>query len=172
MMATLTRVAIRVLDAIAGRRRWRNPEQQPKHLITGRRGEEAAYFHLRELGYTMVARNWRSRRRKGEIDLIGWDGGVLCFIEVKTRSTRAVKPAEAAVDQAKQSELKAMAREYLWRMDRNRKNIAVTATDAVGTSSHGASHRVCRFDIVSVYYAKDHDSATDITLFRNAFPMF
>ena len=44
-----------------------------------------------------------AKGRKGEIDLIGWDGNVLCFIEVKTRSSHAVMPAEAAVDRAKQA---------------------------------------------------------------------
>ncbi len=42
-----------------------------------------------------VARNFRLPNRGGEIDLIGWDRDVLCFIEVKTRTTRNVKPAEA-----------------------------------------------------------------------------
>jgi Holliday junction resolvase-like predicted endonuclease len=59
-----------------------------------------AYFYLRRLGYVMVARNFRSSRR-GEIDLIGWNKNVLCFIGVKTRTTHDVKPAEAAADRDK-----------------------------------------------------------------------
>ena len=70
----------------------------PEHQVTGRRGEEGAYFYLRKRGYVMVAQNFRSPRRRGEIDLIGWDKDVLCFIEVKTRTSRDVKPAEAAVE--------------------------------------------------------------------------
>src|SRR5690348_18512711 len=88
----------------------------PAQHRTGRRGEEDAYFYLRKRGYVMVARNFRSSRRKGEIDLIGWDKDVLCFIEVKTRSTRQVKPAEAAVDFRKRHELAMVAHEYLRRM--------------------------------------------------------
>jgi putative endonuclease len=65
------------------------------------------------LGYVMVARNYRSARSRGEIDLIGWDRGILCFIEVKTRTSRRVKPAEAAADYDKQRELWFVAREYL-----------------------------------------------------------
>src|SRR5439155_479683 len=77
------------------------PEQVPQHQRTGRQGEEDAYFYLRKKGYVIVARNFRSPHHRGEIDLIGWDKDVLCFIEVKTRTTRDVKPAEAAVDREK-----------------------------------------------------------------------
>src|SRR4051794_16035476 len=116
------------------------------HLYTGERGEEAAYFHLRKLGYVMVARNYRSPRRRGEIDLIGWDRDVLCFIEVKTRSSKDYIPAEVAVDGDKQHDLREVAREYLRKVP---------------------GDPTIRFDIVSVYLEKE--SAADITLFKNAF---
>lgn len=83
------------------------------HLLTGRRGEDLAYAHLRRLGYVMVARNWRCEGRRGEIDLIGWDGDLLCFIEVKTRRSRQVATAEAAVDRRKKTELLAMASAFM-----------------------------------------------------------
>ena len=118
-----THATIRALDWLA--ERTLSPDKAPPHQRTGRRGEEAAYFYLRTLGYVIVSRNFRSPHRRGEIDLIGWDKDVLCFIEVKTRTTRDVKPAEAAVDHDKQRELAAVAREYLrhlpepcqWRLD-------------------------------------------------------
>ena len=50
-------------------------EKGPAHQQTGRRGERDAYFYLRKLGYVMVARNFRSPRRRGEIDLIGSERG-------------------------------------------------------------------------------------------------
>ena len=123
MSGRLTHATIRALDWLAAR--TLPPDKGPAHQRTGRRGEEAAYFYLRKLGYVIVSRNFRSPHRRGEIDLIGWDRDVLCFIEVKTRTTRDVKPAEAAVDRDKQHELTAMAREYLrhlpktcqWRLD-------------------------------------------------------
>ena len=80
-------------------------DPRPRHQRTGTHGEEDAYFHLRRLGYAIVARNFRSPRCRGEIDLIGWDADVLCFIEVKTRTSRDVKPAEAAVDRHKRREV-------------------------------------------------------------------
>jgi putative endonuclease len=87
----------------------------PPHLLTGKRGEEDAYFYLRQKGYIMVARNFRTARHHGEIELIGWDDkqDVLCFIEVKTRTTRDVKPAEAAVDRKKRHDLRIVIRDYL-----------------------------------------------------------
>jgi putative endonuclease len=83
------------------------------HQRTGRRGEEDAYFYLRRRGYTIVARNFRTARHHGKIDLIGWDKDMLCFIEVKTRTTRDVKPAEAAVDREKRRAIRRVARDYL-----------------------------------------------------------
>ncbi len=121
-------------------------DQSPEHLRTGARGEEDAYFELRKLGYIMVARNFRSPRCHGEIDLIGWDGEVLCFVEVKTRTSHDVKTAEAAVDRHKRREVAAVIREYLRGMP-----------------------RLCqwRFDIVSVYY-DGPSSRPQVEVFRNA----
>ncbi len=86
MSGRFTRVVIRGLDSLAGR--ILPPDPSPSHHQTGRRGEEEAYFYLRRLGYVMVARNFRSPLRRSEIDLIGWDDDVLCFVEVKTRTSR------------------------------------------------------------------------------------
>lgn len=146
MPARVLQIALRSLDRLALALPWARRDNLPAHLDTGRRGEEAAYFWLRRQGYTMVARNWRSPRRRGEIDLIGWDGGVLCFIEVKTRSRRGLVPAEAAVDADKQHELRAVAAEYLRRLKRS------------------APHR---FDVVSVYYKAD---MPELELLKGAFP--
>ena len=42
-----------------------------------------AAAHLSRLGYSILARNVRTRH--GEIDLIAYDGSTLAFVEVKTR---------------------------------------------------------------------------------------
>jgi len=138
-----------VLDRAAEAIGRENPERLPQHLLTGRRGEDDAYFYLRRLGYVMVARNWRSPRHRGELDLVGWDGDVLCFIEVKTRTTRDVKPAEAAVDEEKRRDLGAVARDFRRRVP---------------------GEPALRFDVLTVYYDSEENSP-DITLFKNAFPM-
>ena len=67
--ANFTRTIIRSLDWVAERVLPADP--RPRHQRTGTRGEEDAYFYLRKTGYVMVARNFRSPRCRGEIDLIG-----------------------------------------------------------------------------------------------------
>jgi putative endonuclease len=143
----LTHATLRALDWLATH--TLPTEAAPDHLRTGRRGEEDAYFYLRRLGYVMVAQNFRSPHHRGEIDLVGWDRDILCFIEVKTRTSHEVKPAEAAVDKEKQRALWAVARYYL---------------------RHLALPCQWRFDVVSVYY-EAQSSQPVFELFRNAFPV-
>jgi len=141
---TLTRLTLRALDTFARMLPGKDPG--PQHLHTGRSGEEAAYFHLREQGYVIIARNYRSPRSRSELDMVGWDGSTLCFIEVKTRTTRNIMPAEAAVDAEKQRDLSRVAREFLRKI------------------KDGPTFR---FDIVSVYI--EGGNGPDIVLFKDAF---
>ena len=62
-----------------------------------------------------AARNFSSRGMKGEIDLVGYDGAMIAFVEVKTRtSTRTdVGSPEDAVTQDKQRHLSRVARQFL-----------------------------------------------------------
>ena len=150
----LFRSTIRALDRLT-ERLGRAPEIPP-HLAFGARGEDEAYFYLRKLGFTIVARDYRSPRRRGDIDLIAFENESLCFIEVKTRATRNFLPAEAAVDEEKRATLSSLAREFL-RQYR-------------GAQGKEPGHR---FDVVSVYIESNDNSgdSADITLFRNAFSM-
>src|SRR5438874_10802224 len=95
----------------------------------------------------MVARNYRSPRRRGEIDLIGWDKDELCFIEVKTKSSRDFIPAEVAVDAEKQHDLREVAHEYLRKIPGEPRT---------------------RFDIVSVYVG---EGGAQFEIFKNAFSL-
>src|ERR1700722_17677783 len=64
---------------------------QRKHAArrrTGIRGETYAYWYLRRHGYVFVARNYTPRGIKGELDLVGYDGETLAFVEVRTRTLR------------------------------------------------------------------------------------
>ena len=143
----LTQATLRVLDWLAARAL--SPDDTPAHLRIGRRGEEDAYFYLRRRGYTIIARNYRSPNHRGELDLVGWDQDVLCFIEVKTRTKRDLKPAEAAVDRDKQRELSMVARDFL-------RQIPASCQ--------------WRFDVLAVYYDHGH-SQPSFELFQNAFPV-
>jgi putative endonuclease len=144
-MIWLTKFVIRSLE----RARRSLPSRTPKHLLTGRRGEIEAYFHLRALGYKIVATNFRVPYNRGEIDLIGWDNGVLCFIEVKTRSSADFAPPSTAVDREKKRHILSVARQYVRRLP-------------------GRSQPPCRFDIVSVL-AGGQDGKPEISLQKGAF---
>ncbi len=85
----------------------------PAHLATGIDGENAAFFYLRRKGYTVVARRWSAGNLPGDVDLIAWEGPMLCFIEVKTRTAHDIAPAEVRVDSHKRSVLRRLARQYV-----------------------------------------------------------
>jgi putative endonuclease len=144
-MPLLERTRLKLFEKLvhaAARRR-----EGPEHLATGRRGELAAYFYLRRQNYILVARGWRSAHLRGDIDLIGWDGDTLCFVEVKTRTTRDVATAEASVDEDKRRILRRLARHYTRQLPL--KNVSA------------------RFDILSIYFEKE--KAAEFELFRGAF---
>ncbi len=109
-------------------------EDTPKHRArrTGIRGETYAYWYLRRHGYVLVARNFTSPGIKGEIDMVGYDGGVLAFVEVKTRAEPAPgqpRP-EDAVNWEKRRNLTRVARQFL----RSRRLESAT----------------CRFDVLAI----------------------
>jgi putative endonuclease len=128
----------------------------PAHLCTGQAGERAAFFWLRRRGYIVVARAWRSARAPGDLDLIAWSpgpqGNTLCFIEVKTRTTRLVAPAHSSVDDRKRRVLRRLARHYLHQLPPRPADAAPMTT---------------RFDILSIYFEKD--TPADFEHFPNAF---
>jgi len=104
----------------------------PTHLLTGMRGEEAAYFYLRRKGYIVVARRWSPGHQPGDIDLIAWQGPLLCIVEVKTRSAQDATPAEVAVNDHKRTMLRRLARQYVRQLPQ-------------------ATAPQVRFDVISVY---------------------
>ena len=97
--------------------RARAERSLPKHLRDARRGEDLAYDHLRRLGYTIVARNYRPRHGKQELDLVGWDAERLAIIEIKTRASEEFGRPERAVGQEKRRHLIRAAKEYARRAD-------------------------------------------------------
>jgi len=76
------------LDSLLRVRAAQGKDGRPRdhRRALGRYGERIALEHLRARGFTLLARNYRTRR--GEIDLIAFDGHMLIFVEVKTQQTR------------------------------------------------------------------------------------
>ncbi|HKF49413.1 MAG TPA: YraN family protein [Terracidiphilus sp.] len=133
------------LDRLARRR---GESQAPAHLKVGLSGEDAAFFALLRKNYTVVARRWSAGTLPGDVDLVAWQGPLLCFIEVKTRSARDTTPAEAAVDGNKRRVLRRLAKAYLRHLDQRE-------TPQV------------RFDVISVYLVGG--AKAEIEHFENAF---
>jgi putative endonuclease len=73
------------------------------HNELGVKGEGIAKRYLEQIGYQIIATNWRER--KFEIDLIAIDKLEIVFVEVKTRSTYFFGNPEEAVTQKKQQHL-------------------------------------------------------------------
>jgi putative endonuclease len=102
----------------AGRVRLGESGATSRHLQVGVRGETLAYWHLRHAGYAIVARNRRPHGRSGELDMVGWDGPVLAFVEVKTRTGAQAGPPEMAVTSDQQRRIVKSAEEYMRRLRR------------------------------------------------------
>ena len=97
-------------------------------LALGKLGESIASDELRRRGYAIIATRYRTRF--GEIDIVSCVGGVVVFVEVKARRSRAHGGAVAAVSARKRRRIAAMALDYLaWT---------------------GRLESPCRFDVVAI----------------------
>jgi putative endonuclease len=119
-MALFSRLMFQVVRwrARRGLREEDRPAQAEAKLAarqTGIRGETFAYWYLRRLGYVFVARNYSPRSVKGELDLVGYDGITLAFVEVRTRTLREQLTAlpELSVTAEKQKILVRTAKRFL-----------------------------------------------------------
>ena len=63
-----------------------------RHNDLGRHGEDQVACYLRERGFVILERNWRTGRL--ELDFVCMDGGVVVVVEVKTRSASEERPEE------------------------------------------------------------------------------
>ena len=136
---------LRALLRAPGTRRYR-----------GRRGvgqgwEKLAEKRLTAAGYVIRERNYRTRGRSGEIDLIAEDSGTLCFVEVKGRSGPGFGAPAEAVTLEKQRRIARAAQEYVWRR-----------------RIHSSTR--CRFDVVSIVDAGAGEPRVEIHRDAFAFP--
>ncbi|MCB0820386.1 MAG: YraN family protein [Bacteroidetes bacterium] len=88
-----------------------------EHNETGLRGEDLAVEYLKENGFEILERNWRSRHE--EIDIIARERSELVIVEVKTRSARHFGMPEESVTLRKQRNLVNAAEEYIRRKNSN-----------------------------------------------------
>jgi putative endonuclease len=103
----------------------------------GRLGEELAVAHLQRLGFSIVARNVRTRH--GEIDLVAFGGQTLVFCEVKTRRlgagrryTDAGEGPLAALRPRQRARLRRLAGAWLAEAARTRPTAQTIRFDAIG----------------------------------------
>lgn len=77
----------------------------------GKKGEELALHHITQLGWKLVAKNWRCEH--GELDIVAQDDKTLVFIEVRTRRGKsAMETALASVNQRKRERLAQLVDAY------------------------------------------------------------
>lgn len=84
---------------------------EPTTTARGRRAEETAVRFLLGCGYRVVARNFRARG--GEVDIVAYDGDVLCFVEVRSRKDLRFGGPAASVTPRKQARLQRAAGAFL-----------------------------------------------------------
>lgn len=119
----------------------------PKHNVNfGRKGEEAAVGFLKDKGYKILVRNYRTKL--GEVDIIAQDKDTICFIEVKSRYSERFGVGSEAVQRKKQSQISKASLTYL--KERN------------------LLDKSARFDVVSIIYA---NGSPRLELIKDAFEL-
>lgn len=131
---------------VPGKPAWHLHWRSMHHLIVGKIGEQHAVRFLRNQGYDILIKNYRTPL--GEIDIVAKEQEVLAFIEVKTRSSRHFGLPQEAVNMRKQRQLIRVAKTFL--------------------NEQGETEFLCRFDVVSVILKPSGRTQT-IELIRNAF---
>lgn len=110
---------------------------------TGQWGERVAVKYLISHGYRITATHvWY---RDGEVDVVATKGGILCFVEVKTRATERYGTAEA-VTSGKRMRLMRAAQRFCM--------------------SRGLAGAPCQFDCV-VVLGSAGDSTVTVRHYRN-----
>ena len=102
------------------------------HIFLGELGEGVAVQLLKEQGYKIWKRNYKTKL--GEIDIIAKDKDTVCFIEVKTRHSDKFGSPEESISESKQKKIARVALLFLKEMN--------------------LLDKKARFDVVSVVYLK------------------
>ena len=112
-------------------------------MVLARRGEDLAHrFVERELGWQVVARNYRHPMRKLEIDIVAVDADTLVIAEVKTRSSDEQSHPLRAVDQQKAWHIGLGARAWVKRAEAQKMPIRFDViTVIIGATERVEYHR-------------------------------
>ena len=115
----------------------------------GALGERLAAQYLKERGYSVVSRNYRSAY--GEIDLICTKEDMLVFAEVKTRAVNAMVAGEYAVGNQKQQRIIKTAVSFLSEADNKRYDGLLPRFDVViieiDAGRYRTTHYKAAFDL-------------------------
>lgn len=115
--------------------------------VQGAAEEAFAEDALRARGYVVIERNWRGGG--GEVDRIAWQDGLLCFIEIRSRSGTAGGSPEESVGVRKRRRIVRAARAYLLQFPPE-------------------NPPMVRFDVVGIVHQNDLEPAS-MTLIPDAF---
>lgn len=110
--------------------------------VLGRRGEDRAAAWLSRQGFVVVEKNVRSRR--GEVDLVCFEGATLCFVEVRARRSETHGTPAATVDGRKQRRIAHAALSYLARFQGELPICRFDIVEVSGTGRGSASFRLHR----------------------------
>jgi Holliday junction resolvase-like predicted endonuclease len=82
-------------------------ERKEKARRRGLLGERYGCWYLRKQGYVFIAKSCMPQGAKGELDLVGYHGETIAFVEIRTRTVRDDISGlpELSVSYAKQSML-------------------------------------------------------------------
>ncbi len=125
------------------------------HLRVGTRGERLARKHLKERGYFIWKTNWTCP--DGELDIVALKKGILCFVEVKTRTNPEGTGYDpiAAVNLKKQTQIKKLSRKF-----RKKHHAEIKARRV----------REIRFDIIAIScYGSSWKKDTVVEFFEGAY---
>lgn len=92
-----------------------------KNIVLGRTGEEMAVKFLKDLGYGILATNYRIGHK--EIDILAKFKEKIIFIEVKTRLKKADNQADLALSRRKIDKLKKAMMDYVYKNEIDEKMI-------------------------------------------------
>ena len=100
------------------------------HNELGKWGENLAADYLREKGYDIIERDWKSGHH--DLDIVANDHGTLVIVEVKTRRNRLFGDPEESIDYRKRMSLQSAINHYV-KSHRTFSNVRFDIISIVGT---------------------------------------